>query len=206
VVGEGPSYRLAVRESVLVAESWAAEDEHRDRMARPGDVGTCVPGWRSAVVLHDPSGAAARLRQAALEWDWDRLGDRCDRWVAEQVTGLAEEVLKIAGALRRRRMLSAAVQRDLLALRLAPVLAVHHRILYGTENVLWDMVGERMGSDWRDVQAAALGTGGESLEAGCAAAVELFRLAASSIWDLLDEPQRAVVTHALQAGSGTEGA
>ena len=126
--------------------------------------------------------------------------------MAEQVTGLAEEVLKIAGALRRRRTLSAAVQRDLLALRLAPVLAVHHRILYGTENVLWDTVGKRMGSDWRDVQAAALGTGGESLETGCAAAVELFRLAANSIWELLDEPQRAVVTHALQAGSGTAGA
>jgi hypothetical protein len=197
VVGDGPAYRIDVRDGVLVAQSWATEDEHRARLNRPAAVGTCVPGWRAAVVLHDPSGIAGRLRQEALEWSWDPLGEDCDRWVAEEITGLAEEAFKIRAALRQGRMLMAAVQRTVVALRLAPILAVHHRMLYGTENVLWDVVGERMGPEWRRVQAAALATRSEPLDAGCAAALELFGMATRSVWELMDARQRAVVSQAL---------
>lgn len=86
-----------------------------------------------------------------------------------------------ASDLDLKRALTAAVQRDLLALRLASILAVHHRLLYGSENILWEQVGERMSEEWRRAQAAAFNTAGESLETSCAAALRLFRLATDSV-------------------------
>ena len=87
----------------------------------------------------------------------------------------------------------AAVQRSVLALRLASTLALHRRILYGSENRLWDLVAQELGPAWRDAQAAALGVSGESLEVGSNAALQLFALAAREVMPLLDERQRAVV-------------
>ena len=61
------------------------------------------------------------------------------------MTGYAGEVHKLAAALRNGNRPLAAIQRSLLAVHLAPVLAVHRRILYGPENRLWDLVSGAMG-------------------------------------------------------------
>jgi hypothetical protein len=156
-----------------------------------------VPGWRGAVILHDPDGLAASLVREAREWDWGPLERRCDAWVAEQVTGYAEEVLKLVAALRRGNASTAAVQRSLLAVRLAPVLAVHKRILYGSENRLWDLVSDAMGEEWRREQAAALGQGDETFEETCTAALRLYELASVEVAPLLDGMQRGVVDYGL---------
>ena len=197
VIGDGPSYVLDVREGVLVVQSWASLEEHRQRLSDPGEVGAAVPGWREAVLLHDPNAVAAGLKQEALDWGWEKVENLCDRWVAEKLTGYAEEVQKLTAAIRDDRKLIAAVQRDLLAVRLAPILAVYHRLLYGTENVLWDQVGGAMDLEWRREQAAALATSGESFEQSCIAALSLFRLAIEAVQPLLDDRQLAVARQAL---------
>jgi hypothetical protein len=89
-----------------------------------------------------------------------------------------------------------ATQRSLLALQLAGVMAVRRRILFGTENVMWDLVAEALGARWRRAQRAALAMRGESLEVSCRAALRLYALAAEEAWDLLDRRQRQVVDHA----------
>jgi hypothetical protein len=202
VVGDGPAYLLEVHEGVLVAQAWASELEHRARLTRPGQVGSAVPGWRQAVILHDPHGTAAQLQREATDWTWEPHAEECDAWVAEEVTGLAEEVHKFAAALEAGRTLTAAVQRDLLALRLAPILAVRLRLLYGSENLLWDRVGELIGADWRAAQAAAFSTGGESFEESCAAALRLYRMAAEWVVPLLDGRQATVIDGALGVAGG----
>lgn len=203
VVGDGPGYLLHVRDAILVAESWASEAAHRARFGSPSEVGASIPGWRDAVVLHDVDGAATGLRSEALNWRWEDLGARTDEWVAEELVGFAEEVQKLVAALDDGRRLTAAVERDILALRLGPILAVHCRLLYGSENSLWEQVGERMGAEWRQAQAGAFGTGGESFEVSCEAALRLFRLAAACVASLLDGRQAAVVDHALAASAGS---
>jgi hypothetical protein len=97
--------------------------------------------------------------------------------VAEKATGYAEEVHKLAAALRNGNRPLAAGQRSLLAVHLAPVVAVHRRILYGSENHLWDLVSGAMGEGWHELQSAALGLGGEGFERTCAAALGLYGLA-----------------------------
>ncbi len=162
----------------------------------PARFTTYVPGWREAVILADADGVAARLQARAHRWTWESVADVADEWVAEGITGWAEEALKLRAALDAGRMVHAATQRSLLAISLAGLMAVRHRILCGTENVLWDTVCERMGEPWSSAQKRALGMRGESVVTSSEAALELYAIAVREAWPLLDRRQRAVVRHA----------
>jgi len=75
-------------------------------------------------------------------------------------------------------------------------MTVHHRILYETENGLWDLVAKAMGGHWTMVQGAAFGTGDEGFTETCRASLELYALAASEVKHLLDGTQYDIVAHA----------
>jgi Nucleotidyltransferase domain len=193
---ESYSWRLDRREGFLVSVGMRPFAAYLEAFTSPELVCASVPGWRAAVVLHDPEGFAGSLIQRARRWTWAPLERRCDAWVAEKITGYAEEVHKLVTALGGGRRSTAAVQRSLLAVRLAPILAVHRRLLYDTENLLWGLVGDAMGEEWREAQSITLGLGGEEFEAGCAAALKMYGLAVAEVSRLLDERQRRVVRHA----------
>lgn len=197
VVGDGPHYRLEVHDGVLVSIGWAPAEEQRRKLYDPEWLCSHVPGWRTALILHDPDGAADAVKRAALAWTWEPVAASCDAWAAERFTGFAEEAQKLAASLRRGERMGAAVQRSLLAVHLASIVARRRRLLYGTENLLWERVAEVAGAEWRDAQTAALGLGGESPDERARAALRLFRLAAAEVEPVLDERQRAVVEHAL---------
>jgi hypothetical protein len=155
-------------------------------MADPGSVCTAVPGWREALVLYDPEGMAGALNLGAAGAALRRVG-------GGGVTSLAEEVHKLVAAIRDGHRAVAAVQRSVLALRPAQVLGVHRRILYGSENRLWDLVADAMGEGWRRrTQSTALGLNGET----CRAALMLYGLSDDETRSLLDERQRRVVRRA----------
>lgn len=195
-VGEGVWYRLRRHGNYLVSISWRTVKEFEKTFKSPDEVGGLIPGWRKALILEDPKGIASSLQREALEWTWESLGDKVDSWVAEEVTGFAEEVHKLLGNLHLNRRMAAAVQRSVLALRMAIVMAVHHRLLYDTENYLWDIVSEKMGNRWATAQSRALGLGGEGLEESCEASLELYTMAAEEVRHLVNARQRDVVSHA----------
>ncbi len=194
------SFRLERRGGLLVSASSRPSEAYRREMADPSSVCTAVPGWREAVVLYDPEGIAGTLIGEAEAWTWGPLERRCDGWVAEEITSLAEEVHNLVAAIRDGHRAVAAAQRSVLALRLAQVLGVHRRILYGSENRLWDLVADAMG-DGRRTQSTALDLNGEPFEETCRAALMLYGLAADETRSLLDERQRRVVRHARELGS-----
>lgn len=200
VLAVGPrefAFRLERRGGLLVSVTSRPLEAYRREMTDPGSVCSAVPGWRGAVVLQDPDGVAASLIEEARAWTWGPLEGRCDGWVAEEICSLAEEVHKLAAALRGGRRATAAAQRSVLAVRLAQVMAVHRRILYGSENRLWDLVSDEMGERWGLTQSAALGLDGEPFGATCRAALGLYGLAADEVHRLFDARQRGVVEHAL---------
>lgn len=195
-VGRGPDYMLERYHGFLVSVSWATARQHRQAFKDPSRIGGIIPAWRNAVILYDPKGIAKALKQEALRWQWDLLGKRAERWVAEELTGYAEEVHRLIGDLQLQRESAASVQRFLLAIHLASILAVHYRILYDSENKLWDLVSEKMGVRWAQLQKVALGIGGQSFEETCRAALQLFVLASREVGNLLNKRQYQVVAHA----------
>ena len=188
---------LTRREAQLISVAWETPERVRARFVQPLEVGTVIPGWREGVILHDPAGVAAALQAEARRWTWEAVPG-ADALVAAYLTGLAEEVHKLVGALENGRAFMAATQRNLLALRVPVLMSVRLRILHGTENVLWDRVAVHLGDRWAAAQARAFGLGGEPLAVSCAAALELYALAAAEVAPLFDATQRAVVAHACQ--------
>ena len=197
VIGEGQPYLLARRGAYLVSYDFVSAERWREMFHDPREVGGVIPGWRNARILRDPERIAAALQAKAIAWTWDSLERACDAWVAEKFTGWSEEVHKLVNAFAAGRMSAAAVQRNLLATHLAPILAVHLRILYESENYLWDIISEPMGGEWGAAQSQAFGVNGEDFEATCRAALRLFVLAAREVDGLLDDRQRGVVQYAV---------
>jgi len=195
-IGKGPPYRLERYQNFLVSISWQTAKQDRQAFKDPKQVGGIIPAWRNAFILYDPKGLAKALKQEARSWRWDPLSKRTDRWVADEVTGWAEEVHKLVGNLQVGRRTAASVQRSLLAIYMGRVLAAHHRLLYDTENRLWDLVSERMGPTWTRLQSAALGEKGQNFEGTCRAALQLYVLAAREVRRLLNAQERQVVNHA----------
>jgi hypothetical protein len=146
-IGSGPAYGLRVVRGRLVAISWRTEEDEHRALSEPASVGEVVAAWRSARVIHDPDGVAAGLKREAAAFDWSSISAACDTWVAEATVGYAEEVLKLVAARHAGDHLLAAVQRSVLALRLPRVMAVHHRLMYETENRLWHLAAEAMGDE-----------------------------------------------------------
>jgi hypothetical protein len=195
-IGRGPGYAPSRRGGFLVSTAWITTARVRRSFRDPGAVCAAIPGWREAIILADPEGIAARFQRQAERWTWTAIDTDCDRWVAEQFTGWSEEVHKLVGMLERGEQLGAAVQRSVLAVRLAPILAVHRRILYGSENRLWDLVAQAMGEPWASTQRAAFALNGESPEKSARAALRLFTIASEALGELLSKQQRGVAEHA----------
>jgi hypothetical protein len=195
-IGKGPGCTLRRSQGFLISISWMTASQHRRSFMNPGTACGIVPAWRNAVIISDPKGVARSLKEEAAAWEWERIGWRADRWVAEEITGWAEEVHRLVGNLRMGRRSAAAAQRSALAIKMAPIMAVRHQILYDSENRLWDLVAKRMGKRWTDAQAAALGERGEGFEKTCIGALRLYVLAAREAKHLLDSRQREVVSHA----------
>jgi predicted nucleotidyltransferase len=197
-LGRGPLRRLEIHEPFVVSVQWRTPAQVREDLASLDDL-SAVPGWRRAVLLHDPKKQAAALKREALAWTWDAVGSRANAWVAEQITDYAEEVLRLVGCLRAARYSAAAAQRSVLALRLPKVLAVHRRTLYDGDSQLYEAICAGMGEPWRRAHRRALGVQADTLEQTCGAALELYALAAEETKHLLDERQFAVVRGASTA-------
>ena len=200
----GFSSRLERHGGWLVSVTSRTPESYRRELADPGSVCAAVPGWREAILIHDPKGVVVPLIEDAKAWTWEPLAEPCDRWVAEEIASLAEEVHKLVSALRCGNR-TTAVQRSLLAVRLAPILAVHHRILYGSQNDLWNLVYEAMGQEWQPAQSSALGINSEPFEQTCRAALELYGLVVDEVGHPFDGRQKRVAGHALELAGLADG-
>jgi nitrate/nitrite-specific signal transduction histidine kinase len=110
--------------------------QHRQAFKNPSEAGGIIPAWRNVAIIYDPKGIADSLKREAKRWRWQHLNKKADRWVAEEITGYAEEVHRLIGNLQLGRRSAAAIVRSVLAIKMAQILAAHSRIFYDTENRL----------------------------------------------------------------------
>jgi hypothetical protein len=197
-IGRGPHYRLERHQGFLVSISWMTPTQHRQAFKNPGEAGGIIPAWRNAVIIYDPQGIADSLKQEAKRWRWQLVNKKADTWVAEETTGYAEEVHRLIGNLQLGRRSAAAIVRSVLAIKMAPILAVHCRVLYDTENQLWNLISTRMGIEWAKLQRVALGEDNQSFEDTCKAALQLYAIVAREVKHLLNRQQYQVVAHACE--------
>jgi hypothetical protein len=191
-------YELRRSGSLLLSISRTTPAAVRAKFRDPARACTAVPGWREALIVEDATGVAARLQGQAQQWTWSEISAAADAYVASELTWLAEEIHKLVNALASADDWAAAGWASFLAVRMASVMAIRKRILYGSENRMWEMVADASGGQWRRSQASALGLRGEAMRQRARAALRLYRLAVSEAEPLFDARQRAVVRHAVR--------
>ncbi len=196
VIGDGPKKRLKRNDEFLVSISWMSLEDHNAAFGDPSEAGSIVPGWTSAMILHDPDDLARELKERAENWKWEPIGEACDRWVGQQMVELAEEVHTIVGNIEQDKLTAGAAERSQLAMGLAQALSVHNRIAYESENDLWQLVADAMGGRYGGLQRNALAEDPITLRDSVGAVMQLFSVAATETQHLLSEEQRPVVAHA----------
>lgn len=188
-----PGVRVRQVEGRMVTLTRKTPADLAAAFTRPWEAGAAVAAWRSGRLLTDPTGLMNDLRTRAQAWTWEAIGAEADRWAAGELVGLAEEIHKIVGMLALDRPRAAAANRALVHLSLAAPLANAHRILYGSENDLWDAVADAEGPAWAEAWDAAAGVTGCDHRTGCRAALTLYRIAAARLAHHLDDADRALV-------------
>ncbi len=197
-LGDGPEYVTQRRESWLVTVSWRTRDAVLESFsALPGCI-QAVPGWRAARILSDPRGEGARLIEAASAWSWAQIPDP-DAWCAAELPGYAEEVQKLQAALSAKDDVSAAVWRNVLALRIAAIMAVRLRFLLMREEDQWPRVADTLGKSWSKAQRTALGLSDASFEETCHAAIDLYAMAVTALAPFMNVGQLAVARGGMSA-------
>ena len=195
VLGRAGQPSFSWHEPFLVSISRISPVTERRRFLEPPHTGEILGAWRTARILYDPHGEARRLRDYAEHFRWERVGRRCDRWVARSVVSWGEGAVKLVSSLARGERDTAAVQRNLLAESLTFVLAVHRRIVWFTDNGLWERLGRTEGAEWWDAQQLALGLRDESLWESSMGALDLYRLTVERVRSVLKDDELTTVEH-----------
>lgn len=118
-----------------------------------------VEGLRQAKILRDPTGALAALQAKALAFDWAPLRPAARDWVSYQVAHAAEEVHKLLG-LRKLGDLGGLANATMgLNLTIGYAMAVHHEVLFRSENRWIDQVLRAVGPEttWATAFRQSLG-------------------------------------------------
>ncbi len=184
---------MLVRSGRLVSVKFSTPKEERREMRDPSHFDGAVPGWRSARILRDPRGVAGRLQREAGRFRWSSIRGALREYVADQLAGWAEEVLKMLRALETGERETASVFRNALANRMAFLRLLPLEVWWTTENGLWEMAGRRGGAGFRQAQRSALGTDGSSWRDSCEAALRLYSLTARANLRYLSGENRRVV-------------
>lgn len=196
VIGRKQGDVILERDGRQVSVRYSTVAGDRRAMRTPARLGGAVPGWCTAKILRDPNGSAARLRTEARSFRWRSVRRDCDAYIADQLVGWAQHVAKILRAMETGERETAAVQRGLIANRMALLRSLDLEYLWETENGLWERVGKRAGPAFRRAQRAALGIHGESWRASCEAALHLYALTARANLSLLRGDNRKIVEEA----------
>jgi hypothetical protein len=158
-------------------------------------VAGAIPGWRSAILLHDPLGIGARIQHEARAWSWDAIAEESDRWVARDITQLCEEVGKLLNAIVAHESATAAIRMNHIIDRLLRTMAVRHRVLPDSERFLIQALEGVLGAEWHGVVHAALGIGGQALADRITATLSLFKMAVADCLMIFDADQQDVCKH-----------
>jgi len=198
------SLALRLWQGFLVSIHYDDIEEERAQLARPWDAIWAVPGLRQAVILYDPTGSLADLKQAAIEFEWSPLQPLADRYASSEIASYAEEVYKILSGLSLENESKVLYANIGLVFGMAKVIALQRGILIETENRYFELIQESVGrdSEWTRLFRLAIGA-----DIGFAelppyrirglAALELYRQTVELMDSILLEEHREVIINTL---------
>ncbi len=151
--------RLEECNGYLVSLTAATLRQKRQELRQPQIALWAAPGLRQMVILHDPSGKLARLKNSAAHLTWDTLKPAARIAISHEMRDNAEEVYKILNGLQRGNEGMILYALYGLVLNLMQVMAMHRGVWINTENEYFRLVQDAAGisSPWTAVLRPAAG-------------------------------------------------
>ncbi len=93
------SYTLQILNGKLISLKYIRLADEFDSLTKPERAIWAVPGLRQMQILLDETGQAAKLKQAAHDFNWADLQNAANEYAVESLMGCAEETRKIISGL-----------------------------------------------------------------------------------------------------------
>jgi hypothetical protein len=198
------SLALRLWQGFLVSIHYDSIEEERAKLTSPWDAIWAVPGLRQAVILYDPTGSLADLKQAAVEFEWSPLQSLADRYASSEIAAYAEEIYKILSGLSTENESKVLYANIGLVPGMAKIVAVQRGILIETENRYFEFIQDSVGrdSEWTRLFRLALGADTSSEKTPPyrirgIASLNLYHQTAKLMDSILLEEDREVIISAL---------
>jgi hypothetical protein len=190
-----PPKRLFWRDGWLVSVSPKTVDGWRERMRRPEWAIQLVPSAAQLRILFDKEGALAALVAEARAFRWESLQSAADAFASDLLMLLAEQALKLLGALAKDNEEVIPYPLGELLHGLAWAVATQRGVLIESGGAYFRQVQAAVGTEsaWSCAHRTALGVHGESLRERAVAALQLYVETAQLIADALQPKDQDVV-------------
>ena len=195
---------LRFLEGFLVSIHTSTLEDEAASLRRPHRAIWVVPGLQQARILLDKDGSVARLIESARTFRWLDIQPAADAMASWQLCGLAEEVHKILSGLKACDESKTIYAVSSLLFDLVETLLFQRGILVPTENAYFDLAQKTAGrnSDW--TRQLRLATALDPLPSDSpmyvthgVAALNLYRLTADLLADILRPEEAAVIRHSI---------
>lgn len=97
----GDDYTLHIFDGKLVSVKYIRLADELDSLSKPERAVWSVNGLRNMLILSDPNGDLASLKQKAKSLKWETMQPAADSYAVEQLAGCSEEARKIMSGLEQ---------------------------------------------------------------------------------------------------------
>jgi predicted nucleotidyltransferase len=199
------AYTLRYLEGKLVSLKHVRLADEYESIMKPETAVWAVPGLQQMQILLDETGQIAKLKQSAMDFDWDVMQEAADAYAVENLMGCAEEAHKIMDGLQEQHESKVLYASWGMFKGLPFSVAVQAGLMIDSENRAFDLLQDHIGRDhaWTKAFRLSFGMdlGDENLPAYQTrgkAALDLYRETAILFKDIINDEHREVIGNTLQ--------
>ena len=197
-------YSLRIFDDRLVSVKYIRLADEVDSLSKPERAVWSVNGLRSMVILADPNGDLASLKQEAEAFEWESLQPAADKYAVEQLAGCSEEARKIMSGLVQSNESKVLYASWGMFKGLSFAALVQAGLLIQTENRAFSMLEEHFGAShpWTRAFRLAFGmdveTGVPAYVTRGMASLDLYEETHRLFAGIVHEENREVIENTLQ--------
>jgi predicted nucleotidyltransferase len=198
------TYTLRILDGKLVSLKYILAADEFDSLTKPDRAIWAVAGLQQMQILLDETGQLAKLKQAALDFNWADLQTAANDYAVEELMGCSEEAYKIISGLLQENESKVLYAAWGLFKGLANAVAVQRGMIMESENRYFDIIQETIGHTHAWTRAFRLSFGMDvnskfpTYQTRGRASLDLYQQTAFLFQNLISDKHREVIENTLQ--------
>lgn len=198
-------YTLRYMDGKLVSLKQIRLADEYESIMKPERAVWAVPGLQQMQILLDKTGQLAKLKQAAMDFDWDVMQEAADAYAVDNLMGCAEEAHKIMDGLQGDHESKVLYASWGMFKELSFSVLVQAGLMIESENRAFDLLQDHIGRDHAWTKAFRLSFGMDygdmdvpAYQTRGKASLDLYRETAILFKEIINDEHRAVIENTLQ--------